>query len=157
MMHRGSTQYLLAHRERMRLKIFDANPDGNDPPISAQQQPSLYDIQSLLGPYVQYYALHLNYPVSYAVHDVKVHGTTRLAATNRITSVIAHSYRYSNNTRGCVFIRQSYLDIFALLETACTLPPDCKRCAQRTRPCEQNAATDCYRPEAYTLFLSLHQ
>ena len=84
---------------------------------------------------MQYHALHLNYPVSYAVHDVKVHGTTRLAATNRTTSVIAHSYRYSNNTRGCVFIRKSYLEIFALKETACTLPPDCKRCAQRTRPC----------------------
>ena len=79
-------------RERMRLKIFDVKPGSNDPPTTAQQQLSPYDIQSLLGPWVQFSALYVNYPVLHPVRDVTVHGITRFAATNRSISDIAHSY-----------------------------------------------------------------
>ena len=98
----------------MRPKIFDANPDGNDPPISAQQQPSLYDIQNLLGPQVQYSALYVNHPVRHAVHDMTVHNITRLAATNRITSVIAYSYCPLNIKLGGVFVGLSGPAILAI-------------------------------------------
>jgi hypothetical protein len=110
----------------MRLKIFDIKPGSNDPPTTAQQQLSPYDIQSLLGPWVQFSALYVNYPVLHAVRHVKVHSITRFAATNKSTSAIAHCYCSLNNRRSFIFSRQSYLDIFAPMETAYPLPPRLK-------------------------------